>query len=335
MRMRRKGQFFIISSVIVVLFLLAVSDILAHDTSYNPSEQQKDIDETLWNLKSFETEMQAIILVSSADNLENNLNAYLLEKKDDLNKNGYFVEYFYNASKDNLWMMIERDNVRIEKEYYIEPTSIVSVWDFNEGIGVVAKDKYNINSGRLYNFDWTEDSGWTENCISEDCLSFDGVDDIVEVADSDTLDFTDEITIEVWVRLNSTGIAQNIVAKNSVGITPIWCLKIWTDNKVYFHGKSLSPKVIGSNATLSTGRWYHLVVMWNGTVTKIYINGIEDTSESQTGTLDTNTELLTIGAGDLSGAVTFPFKGSIDRVRIYNHSLSAEKAMFLYNNRLI
>ncbi len=65
--------------------------------------------------------------------------------------------------------------------------SLVGYWSFDEGSGTIAYDRSGKgNNGTLFNGPtWQTGS----NCIKGGCLSFDGVDDYVEVLDSMSLKF--------------------------------------------------------------------------------------------------------------------------------------------------
>ncbi|RLG14926.1 MAG: hypothetical protein DRN66_00605, partial [Candidatus Nanohalarchaeota archaeon] len=87
---------------------------------------------------------------------------------------------------------------------------LVGYWRFDESLGTNAYDSSEIgNNGTLINMNPGLDnctgncSGWTINGKKQNAVVFDSVDDFVSVADDNTLDITDEITIEAWV--NSLG----------------------------------------------------------------------------------------------------------------------------------
>jgi len=51
----------------------------------------------------------------------------------------------------------------------------------------------------------TEGPQWTNTAVSGKALSFDGINDYVEVRDHESLDLTDKISIKAWVKPNGTG----------------------------------------------------------------------------------------------------------------------------------
>lgn len=74
---------------------------------------------------------------------------------------------------------------------------IVGEWHFNSGSGTIAIDSSgHENNGTLYNKpQWT-----TDKINGSYALSFDGIDDYVLVSDSDSLDLTNNISIEAWIK---------------------------------------------------------------------------------------------------------------------------------------
>jgi len=85
---------------------------------------------------------------------------------------------------------------------------------------------------------------------------------------------------------------------------------------------------------LNTETWYHIAVTYNGSDIVVYVNGTDDGSSSAAITLDMsdNAEVLTIGKTAWS-VNNYNFNGTIDELRIWNRSLSANEIALLYNNR--
>ena len=70
----------------------------------------------------------------------------------------------------------------------------IGIWHFDEGSGNIARDSSgNDNNGTVYGASWTTG-------VNATALSYDGEDDYVEVPHSDSLNVTDEITIEAWMK---------------------------------------------------------------------------------------------------------------------------------------
>ena len=71
----------------------------------------------------------------------------------------------------------------------------VLIMHFDEGSGTIAKDESGHgNDGTIHGATWTTG-------ISGKALNFDGVDDYVRIPDSASMDVTEEVTVEVWARI--------------------------------------------------------------------------------------------------------------------------------------
>ena len=75
-----------------------------------------------------------------------------------------------------------------------------------------------------------------------------------------------------------------------------------------------------------------LTVIPNGSSINLYVNGVPDNSVLQSGAIDTNDMPLSVGR---SGFGSNYFNGTIDDVRIYNRSLTAEEILEHYNEGII
>jgi len=160
-------------------------------------------------------------------------------------------------------------------------------------------------------------------------LRFDGVDDYVEVPDSPSLDITDEITIEVWVKgYGFAGDFRQIVGKSPD--TVLRHLNFAYDLRVDKAG----PLRFSINngdwqyvlATIEEGKWYHVVGTYDGSEMRLYVNGELKDTKSVSGSIITNDAPVSIGRLPTDDY----WNGIIDEVRIYNRALSEEEIRALY-----
>ena len=192
---------------------------------------------------------------------------------------------------------------------------LVGYWRFDEETGSTAKDSSPYgNDGTIYGA--TRVRG-----IIGKALSFDGVDDYVEVPDSESLDITDEITIEVWVK--------PAIDLTSDLTTSSWFVYKYQTYYLYYHQNGFlsfytagtSPSETTFPTTFNANTWYHIVGTFdsNTGTKKLFINGENVKTETGiTGTISTTDYNVYI-----SGAYhNRPFNGTIDEVRIYNRALS-------------
>jgi hypothetical protein len=165
---------------------------------------------------------------------------------------------------------------------------------------------------------------------SEYALSFDGVDDYVAVQNSASLNITDMITIEVWVKPNNLYQWAGIVEKRGSGYDG-YAMLMWNTNYIFMELTGLGVKVISSS--LEAGKWYHLVGTWRGDTGEacFYTNGQLTSSQTRTGINPTNNSRLFIGCRGQNDKPNYYFNGFIDEVRIYNRALSANEILWNYN----
>jgi predicted outer membrane repeat protein len=219
-------------------------------------------------------------------------------------------------------------------EPYEPPTQgLISHWAFDEGSGSTAYDSFGDNDGNLMGA-----PNWTTGQV-DGALSFDGVDDYVEVPDAPSLDGMDALTITAWIKTDSSGDYMGVVSKyiHSSGdnLDDSYCLLLDPSGAVIFQYNPGNIYVIKlSSPTVADGSWHHIVGVYTGTEGSIYIDGNEvplfrDYSDPG-GSLNNTDVQLTIGSSNNNGTLDFFFQGTIDDVRIYDRALSAEEIRQLY-----
>jgi len=163
--------------------------------------------------------------------------------------------------------------------------------------------------------------------IVKNGLSFDGGSDYVSVSDSNSLDVTNAITIECWVKFYSAA-RQPIISKIEVG-TPGYLLQYYRNNGTrQFEGGVSSPSAVWKRAVYpiipEIDRWYHIVMTFDGKEEKIrlYLDG-EHVSTEETGFDSIGSNNLSLKLGRHDGGVAYFLNGALDEVRIYNVALTA------------
>ena len=109
----------------------------------------------------------------------------------------------------------------------LDPNTIVGVWKFDEGKGVIAKDSsQNGNDGALAN-----KPKWVDGKFGK-ALEFDGTS-FVDLGNDESLQFHGDVTIVYWVRPESVGAGrQNTVCKSYGGEG---CLTQEPDGRLSFY----------------------------------------------------------------------------------------------------
>jgi glucose/arabinose dehydrogenase len=191
-------------------------------------------------------------------------------------------------------------------------TGLVGAWSFNETGATAADASGNGNTGTV--------SGATRVAGHDgNGLSFDGINDIVNVADSNSLD-VNRMTLEAWVR--PTGLAdwRAVILKEQPGQL-VYALYASTDNgRPSGHVFTTGDMMVRGPSILTANTWSHLALTWDGTTERLYVNGTQVATNPLAGNAVTSTGALRIGGNNVWGEW---FSGLIDEVRVYNRALSA------------
>jgi len=210
-------------------------------------------------------------------------------------------------------------------------SGIIGYWKFDEASGTTLIDSSEKgNNGVLMN-----GPVWTAGKFGN-ALSFDGINDYVITSTPATTQ-TDNWTMAAWV--NPAGINQyGVIAHNGRenynlgGSNNGYSLVIsdgagGTGNTLIGIANGLA--FIGSGYNFSSANvWYHVVMLSDSGTTKFYVNGVQ-TATTTSRTYNVPTTGVTIGA--FQPWNTKFFNGSIDEVRVYNRSLTAQEIQELYN----
>jgi len=165
---------------------------------------------------------------------------------------------------------------------------------------------------------------------------FDGVDDYIEISDSDDLDNTNQLTLSAWFNAESFHQDNGTNARGLFSKRPTFA-----DNVSYGaffwnnHGNNLYIDIDGtnnrfaSNTSFKTNTWYHVAIVYDGTLptaqrVSLYVNGVLDGvfPESSSSIPDTESNFyignLYTGLDELK-----VFDGAIDEVNVIPRALSA------------
>jgi fibronectin type 3 domain-containing protein len=198
------------------------------------------------------------------------------------------------------------------------PTGLVAGYGFDEGSGTTTADRSgNGNTGTLSNATWST-AGKFGNA-----LFFNGTNARVNINDSNSLDLTNGMTLEAWVKPTvANTVFQTILMKEQPGNTA-YALYGNTDT-----GRPDTEGVVGGSyktllapSALATGTWSYLTATYDGSTLRLFLNGTQVAQQAVSGSIATSTSALRIGGNVVWGGEWF--NGWIDEVRIYNRALSA------------
>jgi hypothetical protein len=195
----------------------------------------------------------------------------------------------------------------------------------------------------IYKLDWTI-ANPDGTCLksdeviitfTDDCsaLDFDGVDDHVNFGDNHNFP-TGNFTLETWVKLNSiVGVRTVLSKRNASNLGAGGYDLIINNGAPTFRWGNIS---VSTSSKLSTSRWYHLAVSYNGEKYVLYVDGLDVGTKTGVNPLLIDSPFI-IGAMYNRTTPEVPsnyFHGWIEELRIWNKALSESQIHFMMNQRL-
>ena len=200
-------------------------------------------------------------------------------------------------------------------------SSTVGMWHFDEGSGTTAGDSSGSgNNGTLVN-----SPSWVEGRFGSGLQFTHSGPGYVQVVNSPTLNMNNTLTIEAWIKLNTSpsGYQEIIDKENSTHAN----YRLYLLN-TEIHFDWIHTELYGiqtTSANLQPDIWYHVAVVYNYPANNvaIYINGMQNVSSAIPFLpMLQDTANLTIGTNFY---LLSNFSGIIDEVAIYNRSKSADE----------
>ncbi|MFZ1699482.1 MAG: LamG domain-containing protein [Pyrinomonadaceae bacterium] len=202
------------------------------------------------------------------------------------------------------------------------PSNAVAWWKGEDD----ANDVFGVNHGSLEN-----GATFAPGRVGQ-AFSFDGVDDLVNVPNSASLDLQTAITLEAWFKTsNPTPSATKLIAGKILG----YQIVVLPNGQMRFTfpigGGGAVNQDIDSVSILSADTFTHLVGTYDAPtgLVKIYVNGVLENTLHTSGNIDSINNPFQIG-----GFTNFPvsfFNGVVDEVSLYNRALSASEIQAIFN----
>lgn len=163
---------------------------------------------------------------------------------------------------------------------------------------------------------------------SNRAYSFDGDDDYIQTGTFN--DNWSNWTISAYLKANQFNTYNMILEREKVGSYNDFEIYIRADNnKIQSDMDNASDTGIISITAISTNTWYHVLISYDGTNRKLYINGNLDTEDTTSNAHINVAEPILIGKHVSDSRY---FDGFLDNIRIYNRALNATEIQQLYKN---
>lgn len=223
------------------------------------------------------------------------------------------------------------DTVKI-RVYEQGDTGIVAYWKLDETSGSTAVDSSGnghdgmvIVAGEPYGT-----PAWTTGQVNG-AIELSGSGDYVYCGTGDWADFTDEMSVSVWVKCTFDAAFQSIVTKGDSSWRLFRDSVTGDSNNVSFTLTGIGPVASGSTGPVGDNQWHQVVGTFDGITQCIYVDGIlaASTVVPAGSLIATNIYGVCIGA-DSEHEAQHEFKGLIDEVRLYEIGLTADMVLDQY-----
>jgi hypothetical protein len=160
-------------------------------------------------------------------------------------------------------------------------------------------------------------------------LSFNGIDNWVEIPETSVLDISDQLTVSIWVKTYEN-ITAKIVEKETWNSGWTIGQDKWDGWKASYHSQNNTTYELEWDDGIPVfDQWYHIAITYDGNYFKLLVDGIVKDSLIATENIKLNNEPISVGAD--KGTQKF-FFGDIDELRIWNIALSQDQILALKNN---
>ncbi|MDZ8262871.1 LamG-like jellyroll fold domain-containing protein [Nostoc sp. ChiQUE01b] len=206
---------------------------------------------------------------------------------------------------------------------------LVQYWPLNEGTSNIANDKFNIiNQAIIYGATWqqqqTSIQADTHTNLPAYFLSFDGIDDFVDIGKKPEFKIEKTLTVEAWVypeqQKQWAGIFGNIFDTGFTESGYGLCLDGASGVNFACTPEKRGIQYLSSGSkTLTLSQWQHITGTYNGQEMKVYVNGVlKATKAISANKINYNPENnLRIGVYQDDNEA-YNFKGKIAEVRLWN-----------------
>ncbi|MEN9611144.1 MAG: hypothetical protein RLZZ628_1958, partial [Bacteroidota bacterium] len=210
-------------------------------------------------------------------------------------------------------------------------TGLVAYYPFN---GNANDESGNGNNGVVNGATLTTDRFGN----ADKAYSFNGVNNIITVPNSTSLNITQNLTLSTWFKAEPSEDYKGIVTKTGTNLGGSLRSQYFFTLANISEGSKLRADILAqytggnyvlSNNNVADNQWHSGVVTFDGSVIKLFVDGQYQNQRTWTGPMISNDEPLRIGF-DVGSPGNRYFKGLIDDISIYNRALSESEVQQLH-----
>ncbi|MFA4937087.1 MAG: Ig-like domain-containing protein [Patescibacteria group bacterium] len=166
-------------------------------------------------------------------------------------------------------------------------------------------------------------------------MNFTGTTGNILINTSSSLNALSRHTVELWVNSRSNSLLSTIF--NKMGEGEGFRITKLSDGRIAYdlaNGRGLGATQLISNQAIPINIWTHIVVAYDGTVQRMYINGALQSGSINTTAFVSNTfSPLEIGYASCCGILN-GYNGLLDEVKVWNRALSVAEIQQAYASAL-
>ena len=192
-------------------------------------------------------------------------------------------------------------------------------------VNVLAGESYGMDSSNLVVSDLQQTSGY-----SPYALSFDGINDYLDCGNTTALNSQSAVSTSAWVNYSGTPTtSSHIILSGGSSATNRFWVQLKSSTEIRYGSGSASAYDL-TVSTMSSGTWYHIATVHNGTFLDVYLNGIK-----QGATVTVVSPSTQIGnnfkIGDYFSPVGYLWNGQLSNIALWNTELTTTQVAEIYN----
>jgi len=178
---------------------------------------------------------------------------------------------------------------------------------------------------------WRMPRNTNKDKLSNYSINFNGSTDYIDCGSPSLFDDLTSFSFSCWFNSDLKSQDRGILGKWLSGTDRSFALNLETSGNIRFVVRNSSQTAVSTyinTSDWSTGNWYNVIGVYDGTNVKVYLDGVLKDTASLTGTVLNTTHPFRIGKYH---STTATFSGKISQVCFFDYTLSTDQRNYLYN----